>query len=355
MKPENIRPNRGKIRVLLLESVAADAELILRELRRYGFEPESHRVETLAEFTTQISSDLDVILSDLRLPQLNGLDALKHLHERHFDIPFIVISGAVEVEFAAQCFKEGVADYLLKDRLQRLGLAVSNAIEEKRRRAERTLVDKQVRQAQKMELLGQLAGGIAHDFNNVLTVINGWSALLLDEKDLPDGVREGITHIYTAGVRAVGLNRQLLFFSSSRAIDRRPIDLNEVVEMVGIMLRRLIGENITFELALAPGALCIEADAGMMEQVLINLAVNARDAMPRGGRLVVATKSVEMEGVRPARTAAAAERPVCLRSRQRTPDVGSPRRSCRGFSSPSSRRRVPAKAPAWVSPRPSAS
>jgi two-component system, cell cycle sensor histidine kinase and response regulator CckA len=290
MNAEKHRPSRGKIHVLLLESKEADAELLLGELRRYGYDPVSHRVATLADFADQISSDLDVILADFRLPDLDGLEAMRQLRQKNLDIPFIIISGAFGEEFAARCIKEGVADFLLKDRPGRLGMAVESSLEEKRLRSERKQLDEQLRQAQKMELLGQLAGGIAHDFNNVLTVINGWSALLLEEKVLPKGVREAVMHVYTAGVRAVGLSRQLLFFSSSRAIDRRPLDINAIVEEVSIMLRRLIGENITLELALAPQALCALADAGMIEQVLINLAVNGRDAMPRGGRLLVSTR-----------------------------------------------------------------
>jgi two-component system cell cycle sensor histidine kinase/response regulator CckA len=293
-KSEDVRIPRGKLNILLLESNAADAELILSELRRFGYQPVLHRAATLVDFASQVTPDLDVILADYQLPDFDGLVAMRQLREKDVDIPFIIISGALGEEFAARCIKEGVADYLLKDRLGRLGMAVENAVEEKRLRVERRQLDGQLRQTQKMELLGQLAGGVAHDFNNVLTVINGWSALLLEEKALPEGVREAIMHIYSAGVRAVGLSRQLLFFSSGRPVDRCPLDLNEVVEMVSILLRRLIGDNIALELALAPQPLCALADAGMMEQVLINLAVNARDAMPRGGRLVVATRSIQL-------------------------------------------------------------
>lgn len=294
MKTEIIHPLRGKLHVLLLESNAADAELTVGELRRFGFDPVSHRVATLVDFASHLTPDLDVILADFRLPNFDGLVALRYLREQNLDIPFIVIAGALGEEFAARCMKEGVADYLLKDRLERLGMAVANAIEDKRLRTERSLVDEQLRQAQKRELLGQLAGGIAHDFNNVLTVINGWSGLLLEDTRLPEDVCEAIMQVHTAGVRAVGLTRQLLFFSSTRAIERKPLELNKVIETVSIMLRRLIGEDISLELTPAAETLWVEADSGMMEQVLINLAVNARDAMAHGGRLLVTTRTAEL-------------------------------------------------------------
>ena len=116
------RPAR-KIRVLLLEDRVADAELILRELRRSGFEPECLRVDNEADFVARLAPTIDIILADYTLPQFDGLEALRCLQELKLDIPFIIITGSLGDERAAQCIKEGVSDYLLKDRLERLGLA----------------------------------------------------------------------------------------------------------------------------------------------------------------------------------------------------------------------------------------
>jgi two-component system cell cycle sensor histidine kinase/response regulator CckA len=281
-----------KIRILLLEDRASDAELILREVRRSGFDPDFHRVDCEADFVARLDPRIDIILADYRLPQFDALEALRCVQKLRLDIPFIIITGSLGDERAAQCIKDGVSDYLLKDRLERLGLAVSNALEERRLRKERKLVDEQLRQAQKMEAIGQLAGGIAHDFNNLLTVINGHVSLLLDsETHTPDTV-EALKQVYLAGERAAGLTRQLLFFSRKRPIERQSLDLNQIVKEVASLLRRLIGEQIKLELRLAPELGAVEADVSMMEQILINLVVNARDAMTRG-RIVIGTHAAE--------------------------------------------------------------
>ncbi len=144
-------------------------------------------------------------------------------------------------------------------------------------------------QSQKMEAVGQLAGGIAHDFNNLLQVISGFASLALD--DLPEGapVRRELAEIELAATRATMLVRQLLAFSRRQPMERRPIDLNDAVATLLAMLQRVIGEHI--ELAFAPGATIppVEADPVQIEQVLVNLCVNARDAMPEGGRIAITT------------------------------------------------------------------
>ena len=153
----------------------------------------------------------------------------------------------------------------------------------------------QLRQAQKMEAVGQLAGGLAHDFNNVLTIVIGYAQLLLDGGTMPPDAIGPLTQIYTAGNRAANLTRQLMVFSRKQAISRRAVDLNQIVGDICDMLRRMIGEQIKLELALSPALCTAEADAGMIEQVLMNLAVNARDAMPGGGTLGIATEHVTID------------------------------------------------------------
>lgn len=305
-------PPTRNIRVLMLEDRSSDAELILHELRRSGFAPEFHRVDNEADFVALLDPAIDIILADYSLPQFDGMKALRRLQERTLDIPFIIITGSLGDERAAQCIKRGVCDYLLKDRLERLGLAVSNALEERRLRAERKHLDEQLRQAQKMEAIGQLAGGIAHDFNNVLTVINGHVGLLLDGEAFSPDVVESLKQVYMAGERAASLTRQLLFFSRKRPIERQAFDLNAIIEEITLLLRRLIGEQINLELQLAPEVVAIEGDISMMEQILMNLVVNARDAMT-AGKIVVASQPVELtaEDVR-GNAAARPGRFVCL-------------------------------------------
>ena len=156
----------------------------------------------------------------------------------------------------------------------------------------RTVLEAQLRQSQKMEAFGQLAAGVAHDFNNILTVIQGNTSLLGTEALERDEERAARADILVAAERASNLTRQLLTFSRRRRLQTSNIDLNEIVMNMTKMLQRLIGEDIAQETECAPGGSMVHADPGMMEQILMNLAVNSRDAMPRGGRLQIRTANV---------------------------------------------------------------
>ena len=159
-----------------------------------------------------------------------------------------------------------------------------------RKRAEERLV-----QAQKMESVGRLAGGIAHDFNNLLTVINGYSSLLLSGMHELDPARPGVAEIEKAGQRAADLVRQLLAFSRKQVLRPCVLNVNDVVAQMEGMLRRLSGEDIGIELDLEPSLVPVRADPGQLHQVLLNLAANAHDAMPSGGRLNIRTRNVVLK------------------------------------------------------------
>ena len=154
---------------------------------------------------------------------------------------------------------------------------------------ERQRIEDQLRQALKMEAVGQLAGGIAHDFNNILTVIKGHLGLVLSGPPLAPGVAESLREVEGAAGRAANLTRQLLMFSRRQVLHIRQVDLNDVVANVYKLLHRVLGEHIALECRYGPNLPLIDADAGMIEQVIMNLAVNARDAMPGGGRLTIGT------------------------------------------------------------------
>jgi PAS domain S-box-containing protein len=156
-------------------------------------------------------------------------------------------------------------------------------------------LEHQVRHAQKMEAIGRLAGGVAHDFNNLLAVINGFTEVLL--RLLPDNPRavEHLEQILRAGERAAALTRQLLAYSRKQVLQPKVLDLNEVVEGARMMLGRVIGEDVELAAVPAPDLWRVRADPGQMDQVLMNLCVNARDAMPRGGKITLETRNVELD------------------------------------------------------------
>ncbi len=167
--------------------------------------------------------------------------------------------------------------------------------ERKRAEEQRKLLEDQLLQAQKMESIGTLAGGVAHDFNNMLTAIIGNIQLVLESTPSESLDYPMLTEIEKAATRATALTRQLLTFSRRQPIERRTIDLNATINELSQMLRRLIGEHVDIAIRLADQLSSIFADPAQIQQVLMNLAVNARDAMPGGGRLLIATREVELD------------------------------------------------------------
>jgi two-component system, cell cycle sensor histidine kinase and response regulator CckA len=159
----------------------------------------------------------------------------------------------------------------------------------------RKQLEDQLQQAQKMESVGMLAGGIAHDFNNLLTIINGYSQMLLSGLPEKDENRSSVEQIMKAGERAAELTRQLLTFSRRQVVRPRVLDLNTVVVSTAVMLRRLIGEHIELRIVEGPNLAKVHADASQLEQVILNLAVNSRDAMLNGGTLILETQNVDFE------------------------------------------------------------
>jgi signal transduction histidine kinase/CheY-like chemotaxis protein len=168
--------------------------------------------------------------------------------------------------------------------------------------------EEQLRQGQKLETMGRLTCGVAHDFNNVLTAINGFSAFLLDMVEEESPLRPGLLEISRAGERAASLTRQLLTFSRKQGLAPQAVDVNAVVTDMHRMLRRLIGENVEIVLNLDPKVGTVLLSPGQLEQVILNLSLNARDAMPKGGRLIVETQNVELDAtLRPQPAVAGAE------------------------------------------------
>jgi len=290
------------LRLLHLEDDPVDAELITATLMEGNIPCQSQLVDTRQAFVAALKEGrMDLILADYSIPGFDGMTALILARQHCPDVPFLFVSATIGEELAIDAMHQGATDYVLKQRLGRLVPSVQRALRElddraERKRAEEALrqSEKQFRQSQKMEAVGRLAGGIAHDFNNLLTIIMGYSQVLLTELGPQHPLRGKIEETLKAGERAATLIRQLLTFSRKQSLDPKILSLNTAVTSLESLLRRLIGEDIQLVSKLDPMNGRLRADQAQLEQVLVNLIVDARDAMPKRGTLTIETAQVEL-------------------------------------------------------------
>jgi PAS domain S-box-containing protein len=172
---------------------------------------------------------------------------------------------------------------------------IADITERRQAESQKGQLEEQLRQSQKMEAVGRLAGGVAHDFNNLMTAVSGYAELLQAHFSPGEAAREYVDEILKSSSRATQVTRQLLAFSRRQVLQPKVIDLNSVVQNMDGLLRRLIGEDIELHTSSDPHLAAVKADQGQIEQVIMNLAVNARDAMPNGGRLSIETRNVELD------------------------------------------------------------
>jgi two-component system cell cycle sensor histidine kinase/response regulator CckA len=240
-------------------------------IRRYGFTRDELLAMTLEDLRPR--EDVPALLAspDGTVPGITGPRAWRH---RKKD------GGLIDVEITVHKFGlEG----------RPCGLAVAVDVTERKR------TDEQARQSQKMEAIGSLAGGISHDFNNLLSVILSYTGMIVEDLKQADPMRADLEEVLAAGKRAADLTRQLLAFSRQQVLQPRILDLNAVVGGVANMVRRLVGEDVDLTVRGDPALGTVSADPGQIEQVLMNLVVNARDAMPGGGKLTIETSNVDLD------------------------------------------------------------
>jgi signal transduction histidine kinase len=294
--------SRGTLRLLFVEDSEDDTALIVRHLQRAGFTVEHFRVDTRQSFETALDNAAwDIVISDHSMPKFNSMDALTSIKSRGLDYPFIIVSGTIGEETAVEAMRAGAHDYVLKNNLARLAPAIDRELgdaelrkQAREEREARKAIERQLHQAQKMEAVGRLAGGIAHDFNNLLTAILGFTSLAIDRQDSTGNVRFELDQVKQAAERAARFTRQLLAFSRQQVMSPRLIDPAETIDNMAPMLRQLMGEDVLLETSISIGGGRVKVDPGQFEQVVMNLAVNARDAMPTGGSLRLSSSRVEL-------------------------------------------------------------
>jgi two-component system, cell cycle sensor histidine kinase and response regulator CckA len=284
------------LRVLMVEDSEDDAALLLRELRRGSYDVEFVRVDRPETLHAVLDTkNWDLVVSDFSMPHFSGTDALSLVRAKASDVPFIFVSGTMGEETAVAALQDGAQDYLMKTNLKRLVPAVQRALRESEERRKRKQMEQQVHQLQKFEAIGKLAGGIAHDFNNVIGAILGWAEMGCEEAQPGTPVHDRFQKIRDQSYWAARLTAQLLAFARRQVLQPQKTNLNTLAVEGVSLLRRVIGEQIEVHVLTAPDLHVALVDPTQIEQVLMNLCLNARDAMPDAGRLVIETQNVEIE------------------------------------------------------------
>jgi len=282
------------IRLLIIEDSMDDAALLLLLLRQGGYGVHSERVDSAAGLAQALNKKWDIIISDHSMPQFSGTEALKMVRARDVEVPFIFVSGTIGEDAAIDAMRTGAQDYLMKTNLKRLVTAVQRELRDAEGRKERKRLERSVQQLQKFEAIGRLVGGIAHDFNNMIGAVLGWAEMGCEETEVQTRLHNRFQKIREQSLRAGKLTSQLLAFAGGQILQPRKVNLNILVQEEMSLLGRIIGEDIEVRVVVAPDLRVTLVDPSQIEQVLMNLCLNARDAMEGGGQLLIETQNVEL-------------------------------------------------------------
>ena len=282
----------SSVRILLLEDDPSDAELVQATLEADQLVCDVNVIKTRAEFLTGLESQqIDLVLADYKLPSFDGLSALKLLLSIRPDLPFIFVSGTFGEESAIEALKIGATDYVLKTRLSKLVPAVRRALREKVERQRLIELEDTLRQIQKMETLGQLTGGIAHDFKNLLMLITGNLEIIEDAVARDDDmIRRALERARVSADRAVALTQRLLAFSRQQTLDPKPVQINELISSMADIWRQALGDAIRLDIDVPQRSPTIFVDPNQLENAVLNLILNARDASKPGTRIKVVSE-----------------------------------------------------------------
>ena len=276
------------MKILIIDDSPYDRALIQRRVQKEFQDVEFIEIIRRSDLDKALSQqDFDLALTDYSLQWTDGLWLLQTIKAHLPLLPVIMVTDTGSEEIATAGMKSGLSDYVLKRELHRLPLAMKESLEKAQLIAERKQLEEQVRQAQKMESLGQLVSGIAHDFNNILAGILGYTDLNLSRVDATHPVYEGLQRTRESTLRAAQMVRQLLAFSRHQVLEPAYVDVNDIVTNLLDFIRKVIGEHIEIVFTPAPNIQTVFADKVQIEQVMMNLCINARDAMPDGGQLFI--------------------------------------------------------------------
>ena len=283
------------MKILMIDDSPYDRALIQRRVQKEFQDVEFVEVIRRSDLDAALTQQhFDLALTDYRLQWTDGLWLLQTIKAYMPLLPVIMVTDTGSEEIATEGMKAGLSDYVLKRELHRLPLAIKESLEKTRLIAERKQLEEQVRQAQKMESLGQLVSGIAHDFNNILAGILGYTDQSLSKVEATHPVYEGLRRTRESTLRAAQMVRQLLAFSRHQVLEPSFVDINDVVANLLDFIKKVIDEHIEIVFTPATDIQTVFADTVQIEQVVLNLCINARDAMPNGGQLFITIQNAAL-------------------------------------------------------------